>query len=84
MTLIYLRLYLQKSSTFFIICGIGIIHGDFNEQNILCNKDVTGEWYVCAVLDFGDAHYSAYVFELAITMCYMMMQSCLLYTSRCV
>lgn len=53
----------------------GIIHGDFNEQNILCNKDVTGEWYVCAVLDFGDAHYSAYVFELAITMCYMMMQS---------
>lgn len=53
----------------------GIIHGDFNEQNILCNKDINGEWYVCAVLDFGDAHYSAYVFELAITMCYMLIQS---------
>lgn len=53
----------------------GIIHGDFNEQNILCNKDISGEWYVCAVLDFGDSHYSAYIFELAITMCYMLIQS---------
>lgn len=53
----------------------GIIHGDANEQNILCTKNKAGNWEVCALLDFGDSHYTAYVFDLAITMSYMILQS---------
>lgn len=48
----------------------GTIHGDLNEHNILIlNEDVE------AVLDFGDSHYSALVFELAICMCYIFIHS---------
>lgn len=54
----------------------GIIHGDFNEQNILVSKTPTGDSYkVSGVIDFGDTCYSYYVFELAIAMAYMMIQS---------
>nr|CAD7424511.1 unnamed protein product [Timema monikensis] len=56
----------------------GLIHGDFNEQNILVSK--TGEeddpWQITAILDFGDTHISCYLFELAITLCYMMLLPC--------
>lgn len=53
-----------------------MIHGDIHDQNLLCQKDsVSGEWYVSAVLDLGDSHHSAYVFELALAMTYMMLQS---------
>lgn len=31
------------------------------------------DWRISAVLDFGDAHRSCYLFELAITMAYMML-----------
>ncbi|CAG2055618.1 unnamed protein product [Timema podura] len=55
----------------------GLIHGDFNEQNILVSS--TGEddpWQITAILDFGDTHISCYLFELAITLCYMMLLTC--------
>ncbi|XP_046399046.1 hydroxylysine kinase [Ischnura elegans] len=52
----------------------GMVHGDFNEQNILCAQMPEGEWRVSAILDFGDSHFSCYIFELAIAMCYMMLQ----------
>ncbi|KAG8228449.1 hypothetical protein J437_LFUL009100 [Ladona fulva] len=52
----------------------GMIHGDFNEQNILCENCEDG-WHISGILDFGDSHYSCYIFELAITICYMMLQS---------
>lgn len=53
-----------------------MIHGDIHDQNLLSQKDnVSGEWYVSAVLDLGDSHHSAYVFELALAMTYMMLQS---------
>lgn len=48
----------------------GMIHGDFNEQNVIVKK-FRGIWQVTALLDFGDSHYSCYLFELAITITYM-------------
>lgn len=54
----------------------GIIHGDFNEQNILVGP--TGrpdEYKITGVIDFGDTCYSSYLFELAITIAYMILQS---------
>jgi hydroxylysine kinase len=53
----------------------GIIHGDLNEQNILVQKDANSDDYaVYSVLDFGDSQRSCYVYELAITIMYMMTQ----------
>ncbi|XP_021917211.1 hydroxylysine kinase isoform X1 [Zootermopsis nevadensis] len=52
----------------------GMIHGDFNDQNVVVGPDpVDGSWDVTAVLDFGDTQLSCYVFELAITVCYVML-----------
>lgn len=50
-----------------------MIHGDFNEQNILV-EEKQGKWHVKGILDFGDSHIACYIFELAITMTYMMIQ----------
>lgn len=53
----------------------GIIHGDFNEQNIVVQQTAADdEWRIDAVIDFGDTSESAYVFELAIAMAYMILQ----------
>lgn len=56
----------------------GIIHGDFNEQNIVVSNDgadgSSGDWRIEAVIDFGDTSESCYVFELAIAMAYMILQ----------
>jgi len=56
--------------------NLGILHGDFNEQNILVgpiNPEST-EYKIVGLIDFGDMQVSFYVFELAITMCYMMLE----------
>ena len=54
----------------------GMIHGDFNEHNILVNKvEESNEYRISGILDFGDTCYSYYVFELAIAMAYMMLQT---------
>lgn len=50
----------------------GMIHGDFNEQNILV-AEINGKWTIKAVLDFGDSQYSCYLYELAIAVTYMML-----------
>lgn len=50
----------------------GIIHGDLNEQNILVNEE--GD-RVAAVIDFGDTHRACTIFELAIAVCYMIIQA---------
>lgn len=51
-----------------------IIHGDFNEQNILCREspEGSGQYSIHSVIDFGDSNYNPLVYELAITMMYMM------------
>ncbi|XP_063919530.1 hydroxylysine kinase [Zophobas morio] len=51
----------------------GMIHGDFNEQNILV-EEKDGVWCIKGVLDFGDSHLACYIYELAVTMTYMMIQ----------
>ncbi|GAB1866578.1 Hydroxylysine kinase [Camponotus japonicus] len=50
----------------------GFIHGDLNEQNIIMSPD--GE-DIAAVIDFGDCHRNCRIFELAITLCYMILQT---------
>lgn len=52
----------------------GLIHGDFNEQNVVVGADLADcSWDIAAVLDFGDTQHSCYLFELAICICYMML-----------
>lgn len=50
----------------------GIIHGDLNEHNIVVSPD--GEDIV-AVIDFGDSHRTCRIFDLAIVLCYMILQT---------
>ncbi|ODN06024.1 Hydroxylysine kinase [Orchesella cincta] len=54
----------------------GVLHGDFNEQNIIIQPSTTepGEYDVHGLIDFGDLQAGAYIFELAITTCYMMLE----------
>ncbi|XP_031640926.1 hydroxylysine kinase-like [Contarinia nasturtii] len=61
----------------------GIIHGDFNENNIVVTKtsSESNEFRVTGVIDFGDACYSFYIFELAITIAYMILQTSKLETA---
>ncbi|XP_034935861.1 hydroxylysine kinase [Chelonus insularis] len=50
----------------------GMIHGDFNEHNILVDSEKNT---VVGVIDFGDVQYSYFIFEVAIALCYMIIQS---------
>ncbi|KAF5281979.1 hypothetical protein FQA39_LY00503 [Lamprigera yunnana] len=52
----------------------GIIHGDFNEQNILTERKGQ-EWNLKGILDFGDTQHSCYLFEFAIAATYMMVMN---------
>lgn len=49
----------------------GIIHGDLNEQNILVNPEGTE---IVAIIDFGDSQKTCLVFELAIVICYVLLE----------
>jgi len=49
-----------------------IIHGDFNEQNILCREGEGGKQEVYSVIDFGDSQRNPVLYELGITIMYMM------------
>jgi len=49
-----------------------VIHGDLNEHNIIMTPDGKD---VAAVIDFGDSHRTCRVFELAILLCYMILQT---------
>jgi hydroxylysine kinase len=50
-----------------------IIHGDFNEQNILVGKGSNGEYKVSGFIDFGDTQKSCLIFEIAISLAYMLL-----------
>ncbi|CAB3366435.1 Hypothetical predicted protein [Cloeon dipterum] len=52
----------------------GMIHGDFNEHNILVRKH-SEKWVSDGLLDFGDSQYNCYLFEVALAACYMMLQA---------
>ncbi|XP_075153876.1 hydroxylysine kinase [Haematobia irritans] len=54
-----------------------IIHGDFNEQNIIvepCGAN-TDEYKVKAIIDFGDTNKSPILFEIGIALTYMVLQA---------
>ncbi|XP_053680769.1 hydroxylysine kinase [Anopheles nili] len=55
----------------------GVIYGDFNEHNVIVNKKASNskEYEITGIIDFGDVCYSRYVFELAIAMTYMILES---------
>ncbi|XP_058459567.1 hydroxylysine kinase-like [Malaya genurostris] len=55
----------------------GVIYGDFNEYNIIVSRteENSKEYDIAGIIDFGDVCYSCYVFELAIAMTYMMLES---------
>ncbi|XP_068131714.1 hydroxylysine kinase-like [Hyperolius riggenbachi] len=58
-----------------------INHGDFNDHNILLQKNngpdenTKQQYHVSGILDFGDMSSGYYVFEVAITIMYMMIES---------
>ena len=55
---------------------LGVIHGDFNEQNVIVRRDSESTSVaVVGVIDFGDSEHGPYVFELAIAIMYCMLQS---------
>lgn len=49
---------------------LGLIHGDINEQNIIVDEE-KGNYRIKAIIDYGDCHIGCYLYELAITMTYM-------------
>lgn len=54
-----------------------IIHGDYNEQNILVSpvRPNSDEYKVAGVIDFGDTSLSPVIFELAIAMAYIILDA---------
>ncbi|XP_054458953.1 hydroxylysine kinase-like [Anoplopoma fimbria] len=53
----------------------GIIHGDLNDWNIVVTPVGNGRHVVSGVLDFSLLVINCYVFELAITIAYMMLEN---------
>ncbi|XP_038147501.1 hydroxylysine kinase isoform X2 [Cyprinodon tularosa] len=51
-----------------------INHGDFNDLNVLVQPDDNHGYKISGILDFGDMNSGYYVFELAITIMYMMIE----------
>ncbi|XP_054745161.1 hydroxylysine kinase [Anastrepha obliqua] len=55
-----------------------IIHGDYNEQNIIVEQSPTsacGEYKVKGIIDFGDTNKSPLIFEIGIALTYMILQA---------
>ncbi|MGH0149911.1 UNVERIFIED_CONTAM: hypothetical protein FKN15_023245 [Acipenser sinensis] len=54
-----------------------INHGDFNDHNILIEAEARSpqRYRISGILDFGDMSYGYYVFEVAICIMYMMIES---------
>ncbi|XP_074523980.1 hydroxylysine kinase-like [Halichoeres trimaculatus] len=53
----------------------GIIHGDLSDQNILVTPDDSGKHVVSGVLDFSLLMNGYYVFELAVSIMYLMLEN---------
>jgi hydroxylysine kinase len=63
---------------FLNVLSAGIIHGDFNEQNILVQPVAGSEpptYEIAGIIDFGDMSENYYVLELAMTIMYMTIES---------
>ncbi|XP_053368463.1 hydroxylysine kinase [Clarias gariepinus] len=64
--------YVVPKLPFFRKC---IIHGDMNDHNILVEKDGPSSYKISGILDFCDMSSGYFVFELAIMIMYMMIES---------
>uniref|UniRef100_A0A667WRT9 Hydroxylysine kinase n=1 Tax=Myripristis murdjan TaxID=586833 RepID=A0A667WRT9_9TELE len=51
-----------------------INHGDFNDLNVLVQPDKNNSYRISGILDFGDMSSGYYIYELAITIMYMMIE----------
>ncbi|CAM4654029.1 unnamed protein product [Leuciscus chuanchicus] len=52
-----------------------INHGDFNDHNLLVKPDGPSKYKISGILDFGDMSSGYFIFELAITIMYMMIEN---------
>ncbi|KAG1927245.1 hydroxylysine kinase isoform X2 [Pimephales promelas] len=52
-----------------------INHGDFNDHNLLVKPDGPSKYKISGILDFGDMSCGYFIFELAITIMYMMIEN---------
>ncbi|KAK3913458.1 Hydroxylysine kinase [Frankliniella fusca] len=53
----------------------GLIHGDYNQFNIVVRREGSGSHSVAGVLDLGDCHSAPRLFEVALTGAYMALAS---------
>ncbi|XP_010740277.3 hydroxylysine kinase [Larimichthys crocea] len=51
-----------------------INHGDFNDLNVLVQRDESDSYRISGILDFGDMNSGYYIHELSISIMYMMME----------
>ncbi|XP_077390191.1 hydroxylysine kinase [Festucalex cinctus] len=51
-----------------------LIHGDFNDLNVLVQANKSNKYKISGIIDFGDMNFGCYVYELAITITYMMLE----------
>merc|ERR1712086_456024 len=49
-----------------------VLHGDFNNANLICKQEAKGDWQIVGVLDVGDMVYSCRVNDLAVGIAYML------------
>ncbi|XP_031715188.1 hydroxylysine kinase-like [Anarrhichthys ocellatus] len=74
---------LERSGTFrgikvlslSVVSFTGIIHGDLNDLNIIVTPVDNGRHEVSGVLDFSLLMIDCYVFEVAVTIAYMMLEN---------
>lgn len=59
---------------FSVSFNIALIHGDFNDQNVLVQPDENGGHRISGILDFNHLNLGCYVYELAICIMYMMLE----------
>ncbi|XP_051766488.1 hydroxylysine kinase [Ctenopharyngodon idella] len=52
-----------------------INHGDFNDHNLLVKPDGPSKYKISGILDFSDMSCGYFIFELAITIMYMMIEN---------
>ncbi|XP_057698295.1 hydroxylysine kinase isoform X2 [Corythoichthys intestinalis] len=51
-----------------------LIHGDFNDLNVLVQENEKNGYKISGIIDFGDLNFGCYVNELAVTIAYMMLE----------
>jgi 4-aminobutyrate aminotransferase-like enzyme/Ser/Thr protein kinase RdoA (MazF antagonist) len=50
-----------------------VVHNDWNDHNVLVDRDAQGEWLAVTAIDFGDALHAPVVTDLAVALAYALM-----------